>query len=223
MSTAAAVEPRLSAAEVRDLRRLEGVIRRGGKIFHKVGRALAEINQRELYRVRYASFADYCRDRWGFGRSHSYRLIDAAEVLEDLADLSPMGDTPQSERQARPLAQLDAPASRRAAWDAATAGPGAPTQADVQDVVARMLASDDPAEQQEIAAREGERIRTQGRRVEERRGRDERTRRLRKMLAAARLVRKDGRGLGAEGRKPVRWAEHVIRWCGERLGPQEGA
>ena len=49
------------------------------------------------------TFEAYCKERWGWGRAHAYRLIDSAKVAEAL---SPTGDTPSNERQARELAPL---------------------------------------------------------------------------------------------------------------------
>ena len=60
---------------------------------------------------------DYCRDRWGMNRAHAYRLIDAANVADNL---SPEGDIPTSERQARPLARLK-PEQQAEAWKEAVA------------------------------------------------------------------------------------------------------
>lgn len=79
---------------------LERVIERGQQTFIEVGRALLEIRDRRLYRETHATFEAYCRERWGWGRSHVYRTMDAARVADAL---SPMGDTPPSEREARAM------------------------------------------------------------------------------------------------------------------------
>ncbi len=47
---------------------------------------------------------EYCRVRWDINRAHAYRLIDAAQVIDNL---SPMGDKPTTERQARELAPYE--------------------------------------------------------------------------------------------------------------------
>jgi hypothetical protein len=49
-------------------------------------------------------FEEYCDKRWGMAYRHANRLIGAVEVIDNLG---PMGPKPQSERQARPLIQLD--------------------------------------------------------------------------------------------------------------------
>lgn len=51
----------------------------GLSAFFDVAYALMEIKQRRLYRGEFASFEDYCRNRWNMRRAHAYRLIGAAE------------------------------------------------------------------------------------------------------------------------------------------------
>jgi hypothetical protein len=46
----------LSTKEQRDLGTLEGVVQKGLATFIEVGRALAEIRDRKLYRVEYGTF-----------------------------------------------------------------------------------------------------------------------------------------------------------------------
>ena len=72
----------------------------------------------------YATFGDYCRERWGMSRSYAHRMIESAAVVEML----PMGNKPASERQARPLAKLP-PAEQPKAWQEAvtSAFTGPPT------------------------------------------------------------------------------------------------
>lgn len=83
----------------------ERVIERGLNTFVEVGNALLEIRDARLYRNDYATFEDYCRERWGFSRSRAHRLIEAAETRNILL---PTGNIlPQTERQARPLTALE--------------------------------------------------------------------------------------------------------------------
>jgi len=83
---------------------LEAIIQSGLRTFIEVGQALSEIQHGRLYREQgFATFAAYCQKRWGWGRAHAYRLIDAAQVSRNL---SPTGDSPMTERQARELASL---------------------------------------------------------------------------------------------------------------------
>ena len=74
------------------------------------------ISVRRLYRETHATFEAYCRERWGWSRQHAYRQIQAAQV----AGMSPMGDKPANERQARAMldtkpAQQKRPSAERAA------------------------------------------------------------------------------------------------------------
>jgi phage N-6-adenine-methyltransferase len=101
------------------LRSLEGVIEHGLARFVEVGEALLEIRDKRLYRETHTSFEQYCSERWGFRRAHAHRLIQSARVLRVL---SPTGDAPQSERQARELAPLlTNPLQLREAWQDAHA------------------------------------------------------------------------------------------------------
>lgn len=79
---------------------LEQVIERGQQTFIEVGRALLEIRDRRLYRETHDTFEAYCRERWAWGRAHVYRQMDAARVA---GALSPTGDIPESEREARAM------------------------------------------------------------------------------------------------------------------------
>jgi hypothetical protein len=105
---------KLDASELSVLDKHESVIERGLKTFADVGSALLAIRDGRLYREQHTTFEAYCRERWGFSRSRAHRLIDAAQVCETL----PMGNKPQSERQARPLSRLPA-ADQPEAWKAA--------------------------------------------------------------------------------------------------------
>ncbi len=69
----------LTPSERHDLEQLEGVmIRAGIDTFVEVGRALAEVRDRGLYRQSHSTFQGYCKQQWGLGRSRAYQLIEAA-------------------------------------------------------------------------------------------------------------------------------------------------
>jgi len=127
----------LNVDERTEFQQLEAVIQTGLQTFFEVGNALMEIRDRRLYRETHKTFDDYCNQRWQIGRAQAYRLIGAAQVVEDL---SPMGDIPQNERQARPLSQL-APERRAEVWQraVATAPDGKVTAEHVQQVVDEAL------------------------------------------------------------------------------------
>jgi hypothetical protein len=87
------------------------------------------------------------------GKSHSYRLLNAAQILETTLSQSPIGDSvkvtsqvPESEAIARELVPLlGNPQAIDEAWNEAveTAG-GVPTAAVVREIVARKLTEPQP-------------------------------------------------------------------------------
>ena len=81
--------PAMSSAETRDLKKAEAVIQRNRTAFVEMGLALAEIRDRQLYRAEHATWEDYLRDRWGFGRQEAADKISAARVA---AIVSPISD-----------------------------------------------------------------------------------------------------------------------------------
>ena len=81
---------------------LEHEIKEGLATYQGVGAALDEIKANKLYKRRgYKSFKLYLQEWWGISRAHAYRLINAAKV----AEMSPIGDKPKNEYQARPKAK----------------------------------------------------------------------------------------------------------------------
>lgn len=138
-------EATLSESETAALRYYEGVIERGLKTFFEVGAALLTIREQRLYRQEYGTFEAYCNDKWGLGQSQAYRLMDAAQVTENLKT-SPIGELPANESQTRPLAKLKDPDRQREAWQRAVAtAAGKITAAHVEAVVREMLAQAAPA------------------------------------------------------------------------------
>lgn len=95
------------------LARLETIIQKHRRRFYQSGRALKQIRDECLYRdALFDNFDAYVRERWDMHRSHAYRLIQAATVVDNL---SPIGDgiVPQNESQARVLARLSKDEQRR--------------------------------------------------------------------------------------------------------------
>ena len=126
----------ISLDESRDLIRLEDTINRGLPTFLEVGNALAEIHDRKLYRCDHATFAEYCKAKWGMSDRRARQLIDAAEVVVEISKSGTM--VPLSERQARPLTRLK-PGQRAGAWkDAVASSPiNRPTAKQVDAVVSK--------------------------------------------------------------------------------------
>ena len=98
--------------EQQELAHCEAVIERGFETFFEIGRAMAIIRDKRLYRAEFSTFEEYCRDRWGMSRIHAHRFIESAQVV---ANLLPIGNIPATESQARPLTSLE-PDQQREAW-----------------------------------------------------------------------------------------------------------
>lgn len=148
-------EDPLSDAEYADLEKLETRISKGLETFVDVGNALAEIRDRKLYRQYHASFAAYCETQWDMGKSHAYRLIDAAEVVTDL-QTSPIGDAPlpASESQARALKPLSGQPEKQAEAMREASKDGPATAAKIEEAVEKIVDPDLIARQQKEADRQ---------------------------------------------------------------------
>jgi len=84
---------------------LETIIETERRCFYKIGKALKEVRDERLYRqLLFNSFEIYLKQRWDMSRSHGYRLIEAARIIDNL---SPIGEKlPENEAQLRPLIHL---------------------------------------------------------------------------------------------------------------------
>lgn len=123
-----------------ELARNESRIAQGLETFKEVGTALLAIRDGRGYRFEYATFEDYCKERWGMERRHAYRLMDAANVISNVSNWTQI--IPTNEAQARPLTQLnDNPDLQREAWQRAveTAPNGKITAAHVEQTIAQVL------------------------------------------------------------------------------------
>jgi hypothetical protein len=89
----------LTVSESDRLEALEQTIKDGQKTFVAVGRALAEIRDRKLYKAQHKNFEEYCRERWQWTKQHAYRLIECAPIAESNPQVT-------SINQARELAKV---------------------------------------------------------------------------------------------------------------------
>lgn len=138
----------LSEDEERERHRLELRVERA---FYEAGQALVELRDRRLYRNSHKNFEEYCKDRFGFGRAHSYRLIDAVAVVDNLSPnrrqkaSSPIQRQilPTKLEQVRPLCAL-APDEQRQIWQEAivAAGGKVPSGRVVKGIVERLKERD---------------------------------------------------------------------------------
>ncbi|MHC5614433.1 MAG: hypothetical protein ACYTXA_26455 [Nostoc sp.] len=130
----------LSDEEQSDRLHLE---RRVERAFFEAGKALAELRDRRLYRSTHSTFEEYCLDRFGYNRSRSYQLVDAAIVVDNLQKCPQFVDIlPTAEGQVRPMTKLE-PQEQQEAWLKAVelAGGKVPTGRIVKDVVQRIMES----------------------------------------------------------------------------------
>jgi hypothetical protein len=109
----AAARKDLTATEAAQFEACETTIKAGLQTFYEVGVALLAIRDARLYRRDFATFEDYCRQRWGMGASRARQLIGAAETVAALESVTMV--TPKNERQVRPLMSLE-PSQQREAW-----------------------------------------------------------------------------------------------------------
>lgn len=134
----------LTPEEESDRHRLELKVERA---FYEAGASLRELRDRRLYRSTHNTFEQYCRERFGFQRRHSYQLIDAAGVIENLCAIGAHENLgingaqvlPTSERQVRPLTALE-PDKQREVWQQAVnkAGGQVPSGRIVKGIVERL-------------------------------------------------------------------------------------
>lgn len=94
----------------------------------------------------YDSWGAYAVGELDFSRQRGYQLLSFAKTAETLQGVSTMVDTPESERQTRPMDGLS-DADKKAAWKSATkAANGQPTGKQVAAAVEKRKAKKEPAE-----------------------------------------------------------------------------
>jgi hypothetical protein len=113
----------LLPGELEELALCERLIERGMETFIEVGNALAIVRDKKLYRDRYATWDDYCQQRWHFTARRARQLCAAAETMRSLGfepGTSPIFAMPACERHVRLLNDLPLE-ERKSAWSEAIA------------------------------------------------------------------------------------------------------
>ena len=112
--TVSAVEvTELTQEEQSDRLHLERKVERA---FFEAGKALIELRDRRLYRSTHKTFDEYCLDRFGYNRSRSYQLVDAAVIVDNLQKCPQIVDIlPTAEGQVRPMTKLE-PQEQQEVW-----------------------------------------------------------------------------------------------------------
>ena len=111
--------------------KLENVIETNQRKFYQIGKALKAIRDERLFRdLLFDHFEVYVKERWDMARSQAYRLIEAANVIDNL---SPIGDgnLPENESQTRILAPFNKEDQRKI-WRAFIASGMALTAANIR-------------------------------------------------------------------------------------------
>lgn len=134
------VAPTSATPELLDLFDHEKVIEQGLASFIDVGMALLAIKADKKYRhVGYATFEDYCDQRWNISRNYGHKLILAASTAESLMGTNVHIPMPEREGQVRPLTMLKDNDAKREAWAEAVkaADGGQPTAKQVEAAVVK--------------------------------------------------------------------------------------
>jgi hypothetical protein len=112
---------------------------------------VAAIRDRELWRAGgHPTWAADCLAVGGLTKIHANRLIKGSEIASNLAEVKPTGFTclnvtPRSEWQIRPLHRLPDAEKQGVAWyRAVERANGQPTEKLISDVVAELMADQDP-------------------------------------------------------------------------------
>lgn len=127
---------RLTSTEAQELVGCEEVIENGLNIWYQVGEALLHIRDKRLYREKFGTFEEYCRERWQMTRRNANYLIEAADVRDGLGKIFPKDELPQRASQASALTGL-APEEQEIIWGVVqqTAPNGKVTAEHVKSVV----------------------------------------------------------------------------------------
>lgn len=110
----------MTRKELDRLEELEKTIKEDLKGFIRVGMALKEIKEKNLYREKYTTWPAYLKNEWDMGRSYADYQIDASITVKNLEEKCHHGGTfdpkeyshafeftlPKNERQTRPLTLL---------------------------------------------------------------------------------------------------------------------
>ena len=105
----------LTPDEEQERHQLELRVERG---FREAVAALRSLRDKRLYRSTHKTFEEYCQGRFGYNRSRSYQLIDAAIVVDNLKECPQFVDIlPTNESQCRWLTGF-MPEQQRIIWGA---------------------------------------------------------------------------------------------------------
>ena len=122
IATSAPTEPLpdLGDDDIRYLEEREKIVTRAVNQSLAAAKALHEIKcYRDglLWRKEFRTFADYCASKWGYQKSHAYRLVETGRLVADIESHSPRGEKPpRNEAQVRQLITLVPEEHRVECW-----------------------------------------------------------------------------------------------------------
>lgn len=114
--------PLFDDSDAKYLEAREQMIEIGIKMSISAAKALYEIHiykEGLLWKREHPTFEAYCSGRWGYGKSHAYRLLNVGGFIHQAANSTDKIPLPISEGQARPLLQLP-PERRLECWKGIT-------------------------------------------------------------------------------------------------------
>lgn len=140
----------LTINEKAELEKLCRIVDQGLSSFLAVGTALKQISEGKLYRATHETFEEFVKERWNIQKAHAYRMMDAAEVSEDLSPNGrrfPIVNEIKTERQLRELKALDAesmPQALEKITEVCKETGKKPTAKVIESVVREMLGKPEP-------------------------------------------------------------------------------
>jgi hypothetical protein len=129
----------LDSQEKAELARCEKIIKDSKEAFLAIGNALREIKAKKLFREKYKTFSEYCKNVWGFGRVNANRYIKAfetSEILETEPSSSTFKITNVSQARAIPSDSTADQVKKIAAKAKELSGGKEPSGKNVRDAVA---------------------------------------------------------------------------------------
>lgn len=100
--------------------------------------------------IGHKSWDEYVKQEFQMSKRHANRLLNYADIKASLeAHVGPIGPTPETEGQGRPLTKLEAPEQQQEAWAAAvetakSEGKEQPTAKHVEAAVSEVMQKDRP-------------------------------------------------------------------------------
>jgi hypothetical protein len=127
----------LTSAEKTLKAELEATVRAGLDEFLRVGNALATLRNKRLFRTEFATFEEYCRNKFGLARSSADELIRSAQTAQTLIEAGVELPPHTTATVLRPISSLPAAELKVACWQFAQSL--APARGPTQPLVARLV------------------------------------------------------------------------------------